>query len=394
MAKTPAKPITSANVAHITPSVLSWAIARSSHSREHLAKRLRVSVDELQKWEKNTPPPMEKAEDLATLLGIPFGYFFLAAPPDATLPIPDRRRLTHDYKPTQHFLELLNHVLIRRDWYRDYLLDSDAPRLPFVGQFANTVDAARVAADIRRVLQLGPELRHSVFSWADYASALARRAEEKRILVMRSGVVANEAHKRVSRAEVQGFAIADPLAPIVFVNSSDFKSAQVFTIAHELAHIWIGDSAISNPNQGDSPDVHRIERLCDQIATEALVPEAEFRPLWKVKSLRAQVNRVDELAMTYWVSALVIIRRANELNLISVDEAQLLRKKAIAAQKTKAKKGRPSYYQLATVRSGHRLADAIRAEVESGNLVHSHASRLLGMTSYSFARFMGSSNTP
>lgn len=393
MAKNTGKPITNANVAHITPAILTWAIRRSSYSRETLAKRLGISPEELTRWERGTPPPMEKAERLASLLGIPFGFFYLASPPNAGVPIPDRRRLNVGYKPSQNFLELLNDVLVRRDWYRDYATELREAPLPFVGKFSVESDV-KVVADIRRVLSLGPEFRHSEMSWANYGAALAKRAEERRILVMRSSVVANDGQKPVSRLEVQGFAIADPIAPVVFVNSSDYKSAQIFTLTHEFAHLWIGDTAISNPNQGESQSNNRIERFCDRVATETLVPEAEFRPLWRVKTLKAELGLIDELAMTYWVSSLVIIRRASELNLISADEMHRLRKRAVAAQRKNEPKGRPTFYRLAAVRAGHRLTEAVRSEVESGSLIHSHASRLLGMNAATFGRFMGTSRTP
>src|SRR5688572_2665865 len=130
-------------------------------------------------------------------------------------------------------------------------------------------------------MHVTPALRHEAKSWSDYASKLSANAEEAGVLVMRSSVVGHATKKKVSKKEFQGFAIADSLAPLVFVNSDDFKSAQIFTLAHELAHIWIGASAISNPDPVDvaknlPASVNKTELFCNRVAAEVLVPEAEF----------------------------------------------------------------------------------------------------------------------
>ena len=376
------KPRTTSNVAHITPAVLSWAIERGGYSYEKLAKRLRVDVQQLKNWEQGMPPPFSKAEDLANLLRIPFGYLYLAAPPDADLPLPDMRRLETSYRPTQNFLDLLSDVLVRQDWYRDYLLELAEPQLDFVGKFNASSAVEDVADDIRRTLGVGSRFRRGVRDWDAYGAALSERAEASRILVMRSSLVGNDTTRPISVNEVQGFALADDIAPVVFVNAADFAAPRVFTLAHELAHIWIGQSAVSNPDQGEAT-LNRIEMFCNRVATEVLVPQSEFVSAWRTAS-RASA-RVESLTRVFWVSALVIIRRARELHIVSRAEADALRKEAIAAQRPRTRKG-GDYYRNATVRAGHRFTDAVVTEVGGGNLTFAHAGRLLGMTAHSVVK--------
>lgn len=61
---------------------------------------------------------------------------------------------------------------------------------------------------------------------------------------MRTGVLGYSNRDRLDADEFQGFAVSDPFAPIVFINDEDAKAAQIFTLAHELAHIWIGETGI------------------------------------------------------------------------------------------------------------------------------------------------------
>src|SRR5690606_23963375 len=102
--------------------------------------------------------------------------------------------------------------------------------------------------------------------------------EERGILVMRNGVVGNNTHRPLSVEEFRGFAIADEFAPLIFINGADYLSAQMFTLAHELVHVFVNASGISNLQDTYSSN-NAIERFCNQVAAELLVPEAELRPL-------------------------------------------------------------------------------------------------------------------
>jgi len=209
----------SADVAYLKPEILTWALRRSRLPRAEVAAKVKASVEQLRSWEEDTPPPFSKARALAKLLQVPFGYFYLDAPPADDLPIPDFRRLGKEYRPSPEFLRLLNDVLVKQDWFTDYLRENGRPpKVRFVGSFAVDSKVTDVANDIRKTLKITPELRSSISSWTEYLSTLVRNAEEAGILVMRSSVVGNSTHRALSTREVQGFAIADPLAPMIFVN--------------------------------------------------------------------------------------------------------------------------------------------------------------------------------
>jgi Zn-dependent peptidase ImmA (M78 family)/transcriptional regulator with XRE-family HTH domain len=366
---------TSTNIAYINPKIIAWARSRSGVSAAAVHAAVKISNDDLQAWERgDSRPPFDKAQKLAEALGIPFGYLFLSQPPEVTMPIPDLRTLADSEPLSLNFLQVVNDALVKQDWYRDYLIESNESKPQFVGRFNSKSDLDAVARDIRAMLGIDSAFRRSAKDWADYVSKLASRAERAGVLVMRSGVVGNLTRRKLSSREFQGFALSDQLAPLVFVNSDDFKSAQVFTLIHELAHTWIGTSAISHidptkPKPGDSS----VETFCNRVAAEVLVPRTEFNAAWKSIDIETLAN---QLARQFWVSTLVILRRAFELDKISATEFF----EHIELERKKIKRSTNSggnYYRNVIARMGTRFTRAVYNDALSGRLLFRDAARLL-----------------
>ena len=276
-------------------------------------------------------------------------------------------------------------MLVKRAAICAYMRESGGKGLPFVGSASIDARPDAVAADIRRTIGLSSDDRQrGVYSWSAYLGVLATKAEQTGILVMRSGVVGNNTTRKIDRDEVQGFAIADPLCPIVYVNTSDFVAARIFTLSHELAHLWIGESAIINPEQGET-ESDEIEAFCNSVATELLVPRAEFLTAWR--EIPADV-RVQTLVRRFWVSARVIVRRARELGELSFAEYKTLRAEAIAGETGGSVSSGGDYYRNAAIRAGHRFTDAVVGELNRGKILLNEAS-ILDMNVHTLVTFAG-----
>ncbi len=361
--------------AFITGSVLEWARKRSGLTKEVLAEKVHATARQVTDWENEaSSPPFPKAQQLAKILKIPFGFLFLPEPPKEELPLPDFRTLDRNYKPTPDFITLLGDILVKQDWYRDYIAEIGEPAPKFVGKFSVESKIGDVAANIRTVVGISQALRHSVRSWSEYLGALSRNAEDAGVLVMRSSIVGNSTKRKISADEVQGFAISDPRAPIVFVNSDDFKASQIFTLVHELAHIWIGQSAISNPDELQAGR-DKIEAFCNRVAAQTLVPEEEFLKVWDGNDADVAITRI---ARWFWVSTLVVLRRAHELERISDSKFQKLKARELEKVTISASSG-GDYYKNVVARMGGRLTYAVLGEIQQQRILLREASSLLDM---------------
>jgi len=370
----------------ITGGVLKWARERAGTSLDAAADKLKVSVGDVGNWERGQErPSFAQARTLAKFLGIPFGYLFLSHPRQETIAIPDLRRIGGDQPPvlSPSFLAVYHDAKAKQDWLRDYLAQQGAQRLPFVGRYTIRRDPAVVAADIRTVLEITTQKRRACATWEEFLRHFVERAEEAGIIVLRNSIVANNTHRPLSVDEFRGFALSDALAPIVFINSADAKSAQIFTLAHELAHIWINESAISNFGlANDINGYDPIEVFSNRVAAELLVPRDEFLASWR-NDVNLDTNATS-LAREFRVSALVIARRALDLGMIARNSYLQFYRDEMARfrdhrEKQAEKEGGPDFYRSLKARNSALLSRLVVTEALEGRLLMRDAGRLLSI---------------
>ena len=383
----------------VTPKVVRWARQRAGLSTAEVAKRINVTQpNRLDAWEREgveDRPTFRQAQHLAAVLHIPFGYLFLSEPPTEELPLPDLRtkRGLVGMKPSPEFLEVVYDALRKQEWYHDYLQDEDADPVPFVGLYTETTPVETVAEDIRRTLRLDQSLRRQAQDNDDYFRLLVGRAEEARVLVLRTSIVGNNTRRSLDPEEFQGFAKSDNLAPLVFVNQNDYLSAQIFTLLHELAHIWIGISGVSDRGYLDRPDneaaIH--QQRADQIAAEALVPASDFGLRWD--SYRYEEDRLDQLHSHYRVSRFVLLRRAYDLGKLSVAEYRSSYDELRQQIRPKKSPGGGGGYSSLFSRNSYAVTTAVLHSVLEGKLAPTEAATLLNVrpsTLYNMQRYLAS----
>jgi len=382
------------NTAFVQGRLLSWARKRSGLDYATAAKGITTS-EKLQDWESEvSSPSFKQALGLARKLHVPFGYLFLKNPPQETLPLPDLRTRhgAAGMKPSPDFLEVIYDALRKQEWYHDYLQDQDVDAVPFVGRYTETTPVATVAEDIRRTLGLSQSLRRRAGDNDDYLRLLVGQAEAARVLVLRSSIVGNNTHRPLNPDEFQGFAKSDDLAPLVFVNQQDYLSAQIFTLLHELSHIWTGVSGVSDSEYLERPvnesAVH--QRRADQISAEALVPAEDFALRWD--SCWDDEDRLTQLRGEYKVSVFVILRRAFDLGKLSFAEYRSKYEECRRQIKPRKPSGGGGYSSMFS-RNSYTVTTAVLHSVIEGKLPPTDGATLLNVrapTLYNMERHMAS----
>ena len=362
----------------VQPELLRWARRRARLEPEDLER----AFPKLAEWESgDVAPTLRQLEAYAHATHAPLGYLLLDTPPAEPIPIPDfRTRDGHPVpEPSADLLDTLFICQERQESYRDYLRSDGAATLAFVGSIAVGADATATAQAIGTALQFDLESRRRAATWDDALRMFVEQAEALGILVMRNGVVGNNTHRKLDIEEFRGFTLADPVAPLVFVNGADTKSAQMFTLAHELVHVWSGESGLGDESLDVGPDTAR-ERWCDAVAAELLVPAAVMRAeLDRTRAIDVEIRR---LARRFKVSTLVVLRRALDIGAIDSaafhrahdDEIQRLR--ALGERGT----GGGDFQTTEAARVSRTFARALVTSTLEGQTLYRDASRMLGIS--------------
>ena len=372
----------------LEPSVLRWARERAGFDAGTVAAKIGVKPERVVEWERSGRISVSQADRLAHHTRTPVGYLYLRRPPRDDLPIPDFRAAggVRPRRPSPDLLATVHLMARRQSWMRDDLIEDGVDPLPFVGRCRDST-VAETAAAMREHLDLQAGWAQRERTWTDALRRLRERVEARGVLVVFNGVVGNDTHRRLDRGEFQGFALIDRYAPLVFVNGADFKAAQMFTLAHELAHVFIGAAGVSNLDAARSPG-RGTERFCNEAAAEFLVSGEELVAHWRRVGTLAE--SLQSAARRFKVSVLVAARRALELGLVDQDE--FLRfyhnYQQQAAQRGLDENLGGNFWNSQNVRIGRRFGAAVRRAVKEGRLSYREAYSLTGLRGDTFYRYL------
>ncbi len=360
----------------VRPEMLRWARERAGLTVRELERRF-PSLDRWERGEAN--PTLKQVEGLAKATHTPVGYLFLREPPIERIPIPDFRTIGSVFlgHPSPDLLEMVYVCQQRQDWYRDFAKSMGEEPRRFVGSASASDSVEAVGRRMREDLGFDLDARRECPTWTEALRQFIAQADASGVLVMCSGVVLNNNRRRLDPAEFRGFAIVDDLAPLVFINGADTKAAQMFTLAHELAHVWLGQSALSDAAPAAIPD-HEVERWCNRVGAELLVPMQVLRAELRLDAeLEAEVTR---LARWFKVSTLVILCRVHDAGALSreaFEEAyasELHRLRALPGGKG------GDFYLTQAARVSKRFARGLIASTLEGQTLYRDAFRMLGIS--------------
>lgn len=364
---------------NINANILTWAIARAGFNFDEFKEK----VPKIESWisgERN--PTVKQLENFSKKVHLPFGYLFLSEPPKEKLPIPFFRT---NQNPADHVsVNVYDTILFmqqRQDWLRDYLKDNEFEQLDFVGKYRNNNSISAIVKSIRNTLNLQENWASSFKTWQEALDYLSEQIEDKGIILVFNGVVENSTKRKIEVDECRGFVLVDNYAPFMFINNSDAKAAQMFTIVHELAHIWTGHSAgfdFRKLQPADNP----IEKLCDAVAAEFLVPEVTFNRVWQSNP------SIKNAAKYFKVSEIVIARRALDTGKITKKQFfdfydEYINREFLKKQQSSG----GDFYNTAKKRVSLTFAAHVNNAVKSGQLLYRDAYKLTSLKGDTFSNF-------
>ena len=372
----------------LEPAVLRWARERSRHQLEDLARKIGVKPERLDSWETSGSISMVQVGKLAHYTHTPLDSLFLPEPQEDRLPISDFRTLRDEplRAPSPDLLETVLTMERRQSWMRDELIADGHEPLTLVSAYNLHASHNEVAHAMSRLLGLERGWAATQPNLDSALRFLRERVEQAGVLVVFNGIVGNDTHRRLDPKEFRGFALVDNYAPLVFINSADTKGAQMFTLAHEMAHLFIGEGGVSDVEVYEPR--HVTEQFCNRIAAEMLVPSDEMRAFWPTASRTDDPYRL--VAGRFKVSPIVAARAALDLELITRDRFFAFYRD-YDQQDPLPRPPQPSggdFWNNQNVRIGKRFGSAVTRAVREGRLLYRDAYALTGLKGKTFDRFM------
>lgn len=356
-----------------------WAIQRAGLSvDDYIDSHPKFALSEWMEGSKQ--PTIKQLEAFAKSVNVPFGYLFLETVPVENVPFPMFRGEAGRF---DHFdlnvYDTVNIVRQRQEWLEEYLQENGIETCNFVGAVTLHTPVNETVSRLRDVLELDPRWAFSYSNSAAAVSKLTEMLEFAGVFVCYNGVVGNNPFRKLSVNECRGFALSNRVAPYIFVNSQDAKSAQLFTLLHEAAHLMLGISA----GHAAADDVcHEAEEAyCDAVAAEFLVPAAVLRDVW--------MNDVKSASRRFKVSEIVIARRAHDLGLMSSEDYRAFwQEYSSRSVLNKRDSSGGSFYMTSVKRVGRAFAIHVRNAVSSQQLSYTQAYRLTGLQGRTYDQFM------
>jgi len=378
----------------LAPGMLDWAIERAGRDGvTDLVERF----DKLEQWKKapkgsNDRPTYKQLEKFARAAHIPMGYLLLPQPLDEKLPIADFRELDKQEinAPSPNLLATIYACQRRQGWYRELMQAQGKGRPSFIGNATLATDPQIVVSQMWELLGFGKRPYRGRRDSTAFLNKLKALIEDAGVLVMSSSTVRNSPRRKLDPDKFRGFVLCDDLAPLIFINGADTTEGKVFTLIHELAHLWLYESGISDANMFPlSVEDHDAEEVwCDQVATEFLMPLSDLRIKLQEKEDYADGGAIRKLSQNLKISSLILLRRLHDLDAISENDfhsywgeewGRLQDNHQKEKAETPSKGGVITPDRMAISRVGRRFAQALVVSTLEGGTLYRDALRMLGV---------------
>lgn len=386
----------------INPAVLSWARETAGLSIEEAADKIGLTTgargtaaEKLEAIERGERLPSEaQLVRMAATYHRPLLALYMAEPPRTADRGEDFRTMRGPVaRQEAAWLDaLVRDVRTRQSILRDMMDDEeDAAPVKFVGTLSIGTPVGQAAHTIKAALEIEDDrsFRRGMREPQDLFAELRRRTEALRVFVILVGDLGSH-HTAISPRVFRGFAVADKLAPLIVVNDQDAKSAWSFTLIHELVHIFVGNTGVSGLPSTSEPlsQNARIERFCNDVAGELLLPDQALSTSPRLLSAEAVLDEAEVLCRTWHVSqtmAAYRLWRAGKTDAETYSEVvrilaeQWQRRKVKEKEKNRDSDGGPNYYVVKRHRLGEALLRFVGHGLRADAVTHTTAAKVLGV---------------
>ena len=376
---------------NISPNIIKWVIQKVQFENTNTS-----ILESLYQWlSGEKAPTFSQLENVSKKTNIPFGYFFLTTPPEETCNIVEYRTVdsVEVIEPSRNLIDTLDKMTEIQEWMRGYLIDSGNEELPFVGKFKDAPNELSITNDIRTTLNLAKNWYTQVKSSGESFKYLRSLFENIGILVMLNGIVGQNTHRKLEISEFRAFTLVDNYAPLIFINTCDSENGKIFSLVHELVHIWIGVDNFYNDQFGNATKISEIEKICNSVSAEILVPNEYFLKKWNETNLGI-FEKSEVLSKYFNCSKNVIVRRAFDNSYITRDEYDKVTSEFIEQFKqweikNKEKKTNGgNYYKTMETRLDKRLMKALESSAKEGKTQYTEVYRLTNTNRSTFSKLL------
>ena len=370
---------------NIQPAIISWALSQTSE--EKLGTKL---VDNIKHWLDGTKSPtFNQIEDFSKKSHIPLGYFFLQTPPIEQISLLEYRTLDSIQltNPSRNLIDTIHDMEAVQEWMVNYRKEWNYDTISIVGSLKGITDISVIADTIRKDLGLNIEWYKDCGNPSEAFNKVRGLLEECGIVVMMNGIVGKNTHRALDVNEFRAFAMVNEWAPLIFINGADSAGGRLFSLFHELVHLWIGENDLYNDTKYSANGIKPIEVTCNAVAGALMVPKTVFLEKWNNNANDDIHEKIKELARMFRCSSSVIARRALDNKKIDQNVYNMVIEDAIEAyiQTKQEKSSGGDYYRVARSKLDGVFVRALCESVNSGRTSFTEAYRLTNTTSKTFS---------
>lgn len=365
----------------VNPTVIQWAIQSSGKSISQVSRKF-SKIDEWVSTESELS--VNELNKLSKELRIPFGYFFLKKPPVEDIDLLKYRTINNieHENPSRELIDTIKCMEKRQMFMRETLIEDGFLPIKFVGSATINDDAVELSEIIIEKLNLnsGWNKKNN-----DTFNILKKAISNLGILVMQNGVVGNNNNRPLDISEFRAFVLIDEYAPLIFLNAKDSLNAKIFSLCHELVHIWLGiDELYNDSHYLDKSFMNkRLEKFCNGVAAEMLLPERALKGVYNRKL--SVYSNIKNISSQFSISELVACIRLGQNNLISKREFEEnyeifldeMNKNLLSKEKSKKQSG-GDYYNTQKSRLDSKFVNSVNRKAREGKILYTEAYSFLG----------------